>query len=517
MADDTPRKWQSKGFIPFRLEVLTPVHIGSGTTLSPLEYVIRREGKTCTLHRIDLQSWLMEHASDESVQNIIAGGDISRIRRMLDEKVDASACSLSQSPVKDATLADELQKAFGGEQTGTSPRKDKTGDVAAALRNPLDQCLYIPGSSLKGAISTPLIDHLDKSPTLLKEALQREGSRGVQGRLTEMFGSISNHAMQALKVSDVPAPFSACAIFRSKEQSRTPGKKGTPKPPCEAVVPGCDGMWGRFMLDSAGTEPAITLPRGKKVTFPELVRLCNNFYRTRFREELDNFYALPHFREVRAALRDVEAVVTALKDDAMLLRVGHYCHVECVTVKEHLPATKKGKNGHPLPFGTTRTLADGRLPFGWILLHFCSMEEYEEGMRQAEEKRRSFLAVQEKRRQALRLAAEEKAAMAARVAREKEERRLAAERKAAEERQKQEELARRMAELSPEEARLLKLEAEPSEALSMEIFNEMKTWSPELQHRAALALQAYWSALGKWEGRQSKKQEAKIKAVKALL
>ena len=80
-----------------------------------------------------------------------------------------------------------------------------------------------------------------------------------------------------------------------------------------------------------------------------------------------------------------------------------------------------------------------------------------------------------------------------------------------------EELARRMAELSPEEARLLKLEAEPSEALSMEIFNEMKTWSPELQHRAALALQAYWSALGKWEGRQSKKQEAKIKAVKALL
>ena len=68
-----------------------------------------------------------------------------------------------------------------------------------------------------------------------------------------------------------------------------------------------------------------------------------------------------------------------------------------------------------------------------------------------------------------------------------------------------------MAELSPEEARLFKLTAEPSEALSMEIFNEMKAWSPELQRKASEALRDCWTALGKWNGKQSKKQEAKIK------
>lgn len=74
-----------------------------------------------------------------------------------------------------------------------------------------------------------------------------------------------------------------------------------------------------------------------------------------------------------------------------------------------------------------------------------------------------------------------------------------------------------MAELPPEEARLLKLKTDPSEALSMEIFNEMKKWSPELQRKAAEALRDCWLALGKWNGKQSKKQEIKIREVKALL
>ena len=35
--------------------------------------------------------------------------------------------------------------------------------------------------------------------------------------------------------------------------------------------------------------------------------------------------------------------------------------------------------------------------------------------------------------------------------------------------------------------------------------------------KAAEALRDCWTALGKWNGKQSKKQEAKVKEVKALL
>lgn len=520
MADKQPRKWQSKGFIPFRLEVLTPVFIGSGTTLSPLEYVIRKENGKNWLYFIDLQSWLMEHASVQSVQNIIASGDIARIRRMLDEKVDAATFAVNSSPIEDGTLADDLRQAFGGQQNARgSFMKDKTGDVDAALRNPVDNYLYIPGSSLKGSISTPLIAWLDNLASKLGQPSLKaaDQKRGMQDRLKEFFGNINDHAMQALKVSDVAAPFTACAVVRAKERSQKPEKKGTPKNPCEAIMPDCGEMWGRLMLDSRSGTPAITLPSGTRVSLPDLVRHCNAFYSKRFTNEMGKFYLLPHFKETREALRSAEAKVMALGEDSMLLRIGHYSHVESVTVDNNQPYTRNGKDGTPMPFGTTRTLADGRLPFGWVILHFCSLEDYEKGIQEAEMSRRAAVTAQRKHLLALRRKAEEKAAQAALLIREQEERHRAAEQLAVEKQKKEEELARRMAELLPEEARLLKLETEPSEALSMEIFAEMKNWSPEFRRKAAEALQVCWTALGKWSGKQSKKQEAKIKELKALL
>lgn len=514
-----PRQWNTRGFIPFRLEVLTPVFIGSGNDLSPLEYVIRKEGPSPRLHIIDLQSWLMEQAANQNVQNIIAGGDIARIRNMLDEKVDAERFSLSSSVIADPSLADELRQAFNGRQHNPGDRqKDKTGNVSAALRNPADGCLYIPGSSLKGSISTPLINWLDKlSFVSLKDCMQKDPKYGMTNRMKEMFGGISEHAMQALKVSDVTAPFSTGSIVRAVEVSRTPGKKGTPKPPCEVIMPDSCDMWGRLMMDCPGREPVITLPRGKSVSFPELVRICNAFYQKRFSDESKKFYQQSHLKNVHAALKQAEKAILQLDENVMLLRVGHYSHVECVTVENNKPFTRKGKNSTPMPFGTTRTLADGILPFGWVLLHFCTLEEYDQGMKESEQKRLAAVDTQRKKLLELIRTSEEKAVQTTTVLRQKEEQRLAEEKKAAEAKAKQQELTRQMANLSPEEALLFKLKSEPSEALSMEIFAAMKGWDVELQKKAAITLRDVWQNLGKWSGKQSKKQDAKIKEIKALL
>lgn len=508
-----------RGFFPFRLEVLTPVFIGSGDDLSPLEYVIRKEGNRARLHMIDLQGWLMEQASNQSVQNIIAGGDIARIRNMLDEKVDAERFSLSSSVIADPTLADELRQAFSGGQGNQRERqKTKTGNVSAALRNPLDSCLYIPGSSLKGSISTPLINWLDKlSSVSLRDCAQKDPKYGVTNRMREMFGGISEHAMQALKVSDVVASVFAGSIVRAREVSRVPGKQGTPKPPCEVIMPDTGDLWGRLMMDCPGREPAISLPGGKSVPFSQLVRLCNAFYQKRFLDESKKFYQQAHLTSVHVALNHAEARILQLDEHAMLLRVGHYSHVECVTVENNNPLTRKGKNGTPMPFGTTRTLAGGVLPFGWVLLHFCTPEEYEQGIRESEQKRLAAAAAQREKRLELTRQLAEQAEQAKTLIRQREAQRLAEEKKAAETKARQEELARQMANMSSEEALLLKLQSEPSEALSMELFAAMKTWDIALQKKAATTLKEVWQNLGKWSGKQSKKQEAKIKEITALL
>ena len=525
MPDKMPRSWQEKGFVPFWIEVLTPVYIGSNEELSPLEYIIHRKDNLYRLWRIDLQGWLMQNASDISIQSIISKGDVAQIKNMLNEKVDPELFGIYSRPIEE-TLAQELLQAYGGNSGNSRFRiqksqRDKKGEVALALRNPASDCPYIPGSSLKGAISTPLINFLDlerqqRGKLLLRDAMARD-KQGYQATLTEMFGRINEHAMQALKLSDCMTLNSACAIVRAVEQSHNKEKKGTPKTPCEAIMPSSGPLWGRMMLDSSGKMPAITLPGGRTIEPSNLMKLCNDFYLERFRKEMGKFYQLPHFAATREALKKVADTVENLDANTMLLRVGHYSHVECVTVDNNRPFISKGKDGKPKPYGTTRTLANGVLPFGWVLLHFCSVEEYTKGTARTEEAFAREAQSRSERLLALRNKAMEAAQKAAEKQTELAKAREAAEQKAREEEERKAELASRMAELSPEEAMLLQLQESQDEALSMKLYTEMQGWQPDMKAKAAEALKNCWSHLGKWDGKQSKKQQEKIKQVKALL
>ena len=526
MPDKMPRSWQEKGFVPFWIEVLTPVYIGSNDELSPLDYVIRKIGNQNWLCCIDLQGWLMQNADDASVQKTIASGDVAQIRSMLNEKVDPNLFGINFRSIDD-TLARELSQAYGGTPGNSRTRdsksqKDKKGEVALALRNPASDCPYIPGSSLKGAISTPLINFLDlerkrRGKPLLRDVMAQDRRGNINTALTDMFGPINEHAMQALKLSDCMTLNSACAIVRAVEQSRNKEKKGTPKTPCEAIMPSSGPLWGRMMLDSSGKTPAITLPGGRTIEPLALMKLCNGFYLERFRKDMDKFYQLPHFAATREALKKVADTVENLDANTMLLRIGHYSHVECVTVDSNRPFTSKGKDGKPKPYGTTRTLANGVLPFGWVLLHFCSVEEYTKGIARTEEALAREAQSRSERLLALRNKAMEAAQKAAEKQTELAKAREAAEQKAREEEERKAELASRMAELSPEEARLLQLQESQDEALSMQLYTEMQGWQPDMKAKAAEALKNCWSHLGKWDGKQSKKQQEKIKQVKALL
>ena len=522
MPDLKPRTWQERGFVPFRLEVLTPVHIGAGDLLSPLDYVIRKKDNSYWLCRIDLQGWLMQHGSDPSVQGIIASGDVGSIRNMLNEKVDTAVFALNATRIADAGLAQRLLQAYGI-TTGSSGQRNKTGNVAGMLRNPVSDCPCIPGSSLKGAISTPLINSLDQKRTAqgresLRSCMEQDKRGSCTAVLTEMFGDIKSHAMQALKVSDCMTVNASCAIVRAVERSRKADKQGTPKDPCEAIMPGGASLWGRLMLDCSPKTPAITLPDGETITLSELAKLCNDFYLARFEREMSRFYQLPHFAETRKALQQIADRLQHLDSSrTMLLRAGHYSHVESVTVDNNKPSTRKGRDGKPMPWGTTRTLANGVWPFGWVLLHFCSHEDYHEGIasmekaltREADSRAARLLEQRNQAEELARQALERKA----QLARQRE----AAERKSREEEERKAELAHRMAELSPEEARLLQLQENKDEALSMQIYAEMQSWPAEMKSKAAEALRDCWSALGKWSGKQSKKQQEKIKLVKTLL
>ena len=82
----------------------------------------------------------------------------------------------------------------------------------------------------------------------------------------------------------------------------------------------------------------------------------------------------------------------------MLIRVGHYSHSRCVTIDNSKPWAKSGKDGMLQGPNTTRTLANGLLPFGWILLSECSWEVWEARRSVLDEERYKAQELQEKQR-----------------------------------------------------------------------------------------------------------------------
>ena len=482
-GENRPRRWNAAGFLPFRLEVLTPVFVGTGEELSPLDYVIRKEGREHVLYLADCAGWLQAHAADPAIGAALAEGDMLGLRRLLTEQLDEKLYGLARLPFTLPATALELQKRI------TDPRSNSKAEILPLPRSAVSGCAFLPGSSLKGALLTPIIDHLDNRRTAGQGDLRSATAAfrsGYTEALKKMFGDIGNHAMQALKVADIPLAPQATGVVAAREVRRAadPNKPGTPKPPCEALLPVAGGSlppYGSLHLDCRSGQPAVELPGGEVLPWQRIGELCNAFYGMRFLREWQTFYALPHLERVRQALQPIRARLERL-DPARewLVRVGRYSHLECMTVSRNAPKHKKG-------YGKTRTLADNTLPFGWVILHFCQPEEYEAGTRTVRE-------------------------AAARMRAAAEEERL---------RREQEAAAReaRLAGLSPQERAIAALSLpDADDQTAQTLFQQLDSLEAPLQRQAAEALKAFWQASGKWQGKQlSKKQKEKVARIRSLL
>ncbi len=87
-------------------------------------------------------------------------------------------------------------------------------------------------------------------------------------------------------------------------------------------------------------------------------------------KEMEKFYSKPHLTETASLLKPIQDRIDQMNTETdMLLRIGHYSHIESMTLTDVDPdqqvTHRQGKKFYP---GTTRTLADGRIPFGWCLL-----------------------------------------------------------------------------------------------------------------------------------------------------
>lgn len=520
-------------FIPIRLEILSPVHIGSGAMLSPLEYRIEQEPDGYYVYTIDYEAWLdsLSIAEAKDFTHRFAISDLKEIWKIFRDKIDKEAFAIAKNKCS--------KKAYG--------LSVKIKDIVSATRNPLNAAMLIPGSSIKGAIRTAIIDHHDKNENLKNAMLRNEYKKQLDSMFetTSEIASkeITENAFQALKVSDfelLPNESEFVKARMSELDAVKDEKDNGIKTICEVVPASKAYKFGKLCMSrfienhNASRSPHIAKFPLNDWSFENLREVCNKFYSDRFNEDYEKFYLKHHFVQTKHFVDNLFGKIDV--ENAILLRIGHYSHIECMTVSDYAPKIKL--------FGNTRTLADDIYPFGWVLLHKCSMEEYEKGMLGHDEAKKihtkrlendrikylESLAKQQAILEATRLKKE--AEVDAILLKRKEKEENCKNQQAEDERLEQEKLQRRqdaqaqketeeqrIASLSPDAKVIaLTLAKKANREEVLKAYELLDTLLESEQKSLAEAIKYFWEKENIWSGKKIKKpQQEKVAKIKIIL
>ena len=496
---------------PVCLEPLTPIHIGSGETMDPMSYIIKKENDGHYLYQIDLPAWIEDQPNPASLADFFQKQNLAEIRSYLAHNVDTSIYSFSRIRVMDDTIVDTYEDNLG--------RKDSANQllIDEAIKNPLSGAVIIPGSSIKGAIRTAIIDYLDQELNL---ELNKAG-KNYNNILEDIFGK-SNipNTFQDLKLGDFETKINEATVFSAREVRRKQSdRSATPKNNC-VVTPSLCSEGEKYSFYSTMTvgrifgekHPSVISVnyKGKKYQWElnELMQLCNKFYGKRYFEEKKKFYKQSHLQTTDGLLELVEKQLQDVSSNEMLLRLGHYSHIECMSITNNKPKGRKIQGTDKTVYGTTRTLANGLYPFGWVKLRICDWEEFEKAREAKHKHDEKILTKRRESREEIREKVEEQLRL-------EEER----ERKRQEEQEKQAQKEAELAAMSEEERLVYFVEqGEANENEVNELYFKLDQFEESEKERVAGLIKKRWQMeKKKWSGKLSPKQKDKVAKIKSIL
>ena len=386
---------------------LAPIHIGSGQDLDPTSYVLDADA----LYEFSPNA--LAAVLDEADRNRLLGlvdghGNnqaLTQVRKFLFERREGLIAQASRA----AHVASGVQALYEG-RLGSSAQRE-TGainglEVERVFSHPDTRAPILPGSSLKGAIRTALLDRENGGQEPKDKETSSDDSR-IQKKLFD-YRSFDADPMRLVHVADaMTASVDATtelaqetaivfAVNRKKRrltkadgrEIRTQAKQKGPYQTLE-IVPAL--RWRAFQggltihrTDLPDDERfRERLPKAKlRWSATDIAGACNRFYRRKFDSELRELRdrGLLDDRWHTAVKQLKERGLDELLDSnrAFLLRVGRHSGAESVTLDGRRSIrikTPKDQKARWEKEATTWWLAADRLdassdllPFGWLLV-----------------------------------------------------------------------------------------------------------------------------------------------------
>lgn len=380
----------------FQAQALTPIHVGSGVEIDPLQFALH-DGFLLRFHPAQLIGQLSD-TDRQRFMDLVDRGDIKGLQRFFRSHVKP----------EDGVLKVGASERFQQEFSQKAGEVDRSFRVGMMPRNPVNGRALLPGSSIKGAIRTAVVNYFanDVDPQTKSRVHSRvaqahpkeKGTVLEEAALNRSSRETERDVFRLVRVQDVELPDASTRIDRVMNWN--PHKPGS-----ENIQ-----MWVERLVSLADSWKAPSFEVSieidlDKMRRAEVARLlgrmldpkvvfdaCNRFYWGRMVAEADKFHGRKsngaawrkiHGRFPRARLPEGKEFIVDpstpywfadnQKRKRVLLRVGRFSHFESLSVDE----LRQGYNiqaRRPIrDMGSTRTLCDMEnggpaMPFGWLIL-----------------------------------------------------------------------------------------------------------------------------------------------------
>jgi len=356
--------------IPVEGTFLSPVHIGTGQELDPFCSFIKED----RLYYFELSALLARLTDGQRnvFTKLLADGSLVEVRKFLAERAD---------PRRDSIGSIAVARDIASEYAGKIDDQRNQLIFQPFFRNGHNFQPLLPGSSLKGAIRTAVID------TLIQErnvSLSDRAKRDPRQMEKEVLGhrDIDQDPFKALKCADITLPDDGTIIQRVYNYSERSEKltdlglriemtkshmEGT-ELGFESVLEFFEGYRNKKITTRDSEKKAIA----RYLTPEEILTACRRFYTDNLKKEHEHFYRDSPYEATSAKLL---RIADELAVNECLLRIGRFTQAESKSINRYRTVMVRGKDGlRPMDEGTTRNLAAGRYPMGWVKLKFAGVE-----------------------------------------------------------------------------------------------------------------------------------------------
>jgi len=353
------------------MKLLTPVHIGTGEDYEPTNFIIDEE----ILYEFDeMKFYAMLEETDK--RRFVELAQSTRPEALFEmhtfvksHKETAKKAALLKVKVAPG-IAFDYKKKVGQAVQWEGRQKQKVFNrfqIARTLRQPNSRYAYIPGSSLKGSISTAVQEQF------FKEDRRKYESAFETKNPTERF-------MKNFLVSDTLALKSGTMIGYALNKERFEDDQEGPKNKLEVILPGSE-----YELQFSSRDYNAKF----EVDVKAFMEACNAHYLPLFKSMMSSYnefkgekvddYINEYFSD---AFYDTYKNLT-LEPNQFLLRVGKHSGARAVTVDGMRKIKVKVSGGGPRRkpnkwetldqetttwlFGSKESQVDKLLPFGWVL------------------------------------------------------------------------------------------------------------------------------------------------------